>query len=41
VRIRDLTKLARNLRRHASIVNHGSWPIHTGRVEGINTKTLR
>jgi transposase len=39
VRFRDLTKCARNPRRHVKgIVNHGSCPIHTGRLEGIDNK---
>ena len=37
--IKALTKFARNLRRHEKgIANHSSYPIHTGRLEGINNK---
>jgi transposase len=37
--IAPLTTFARNLRRHEKgIVNHASYPIHTGRLEGINNK---
>jgi transposase len=37
--IAPLAKFARNLRRREEgIVNHASYPIHTGRLEGINNK---
>lgn len=37
--IKSLAKFARNLRRREKgIVNHSLYPIHTGRLEGINNK---
>ena len=37
--IAPLATFARNLRRHEKgIVNHASYPIHTGRLEGINNR---
>jgi transposase len=37
--IAPLATFARNLRRRENgIVNHASYPIHTGRLEGINNK---
>jgi transposase len=37
--IAELARFARNLMRHAEgILNHCSFPLHTGRLEGVNNK---
>jgi transposase len=37
--IEPLTRFARNLLRHArGILNHCRYPLHTGRLEGVNNK---
>jgi transposase len=37
--LRPLQRFAKNLQRHAAgIINHGRYPLHTGRLEGINNK---